>query len=69
MSQNTDISKWFLLWPFVSALSSGVVLRAEKHTVSGRVTAVEKIPDLQVVVHTPSELKTIALAQADTQVP
>ncbi len=46
----------------------GVVLRAEKHTVSGRVTSVEVISDLQVVVHTPSEVKTIALAQADTQV-
>ncbi len=45
-----------------------MVLRAEKHTVSGRVTSVEDISDLQVVVHTPSEVKTIALAQADTQV-
>ena len=46
----------------------GVVLRGEKHTVSGRITAVEEISDLQVVVHTPSEVKTIALAQADTKV-
>jgi hypothetical protein len=36
---------------FVTTLGGGgVVLRAEKHTVSGRVTSVEDISDLQVVV-------------------
>ena len=49
---------------FLAALKAG----GEKHTVSGRITAVEEISDLQVVVHTPSEVKTIALAQADTKV-
>jgi hypothetical protein len=55
-------------WSPAQKGGGGVVLRGERHTVSGRVTAVEEIPDLQLVVHTQSEVKTFALTQADTQV-
>jgi len=42
-------------------------MRAEKHLVSGRVSCVEAIPDLQMTVHTQSEVKTMALTQPENK--
>jgi len=44
-----------------------VSLIADKHLVSGRLTCVETIPDLQVNVQSPTEMKTIALTQPETK--
>jgi len=50
-----------------SAGSPQVRLRAVKHLVSGRVTSVEQIPDLQLTVISPTETKTIALTSPEEQ--
>jgi len=46
---------------------SKVSLRADKHLISGRVNTVETIPDLQMQVHTSTEVKTLALTQPEAK--
>jgi len=42
-----------------------LILKSEKHVVSGRVSCVESIPDLQIVVDSTSERSTKALSQSE----
>merc|ERR1719369_2094809 len=52
-----------------SSWSSGqeVKLRAVRHLVSGRVTSVEQIPDLQMMVTAQQEVQTIALTSPENR--
>jgi hypothetical protein len=52
---------------FLRTPGQKLVLRAEKHLVSGRVSSVETIPDLQIIVHTQTEIKTMALTQPENK--
>jgi len=44
-----------------------LTLRAEKHIVSGRVSCVETIPDLQLMVRSSTDTKTMALTQPENR--
>ena len=57
----------FILIFYLFSWSPGqkLVLKAEKHLVSGRVTCVETIPDLQILIDSAAERSTKALSQSE----